>query len=64
VYLTVVYDLERRVVLWVGDGRTEDAVQTYFTEELGKRRCRTLEIVCMDMWRPTPTWCGHTPPRP
>jgi transposase len=33
VYLTVVYDLERRVVLWVGDGRTEDA-QTYFTEEL------------------------------
>jgi transposase len=42
VYLTVVYDLERRVVLWVGDGRTEDAVRTYFTEELGKRRCRTL----------------------
>jgi len=50
VYLTVVYDLERRVVLWVGDGRTEEAVATYFTEELGKRRCRTLQIVCMDMW--------------
>jgi hypothetical protein len=30
------------VVLWVGDGRTEDAVETYFTEELGTRRCRTL----------------------
>ena len=50
VYLTVVYDLERRVVLWVGDGRTEDAVQIYFTQELGARRCRTLQIVCMDMW--------------
>jgi transposase len=50
VYPTAVYDLERRVVLWVGDGRTEDAVQTYFTEELGTRRCRTLQIVCMDMW--------------
>jgi hypothetical protein len=36
------YDLERRVVMWVGDGRTEDAVETYFTEELGTRRCRTL----------------------
>jgi transposase len=50
VYLTVVYDLERRVVLWVGDGRTEDAVRIYFTEELGPRRCRTLQVVCMDMW--------------
>ena len=26
VYLTVVYDLERRVLLWVGDERTEEAV--------------------------------------
>jgi transposase len=25
VYLTVVYDLERRVLLWVGDDRTEEA---------------------------------------
>jgi transposase len=50
VYLTVVYDLERRVVLWVGDGRTEDAVRIYFTEELGPRRCRSLQVVCMDMW--------------
>ena len=23
------------MVLWVGDGRTEDAVEAYFTEELG-----------------------------
>jgi transposase len=34
----------------VGDGRTEDAVRTYFTQELGKRRCRTLQVVCLDMW--------------
>src|SRR5262249_35239313 len=27
VYLTVVYDLERRVLLWVGDERTEEAVK-------------------------------------
>jgi transposase len=52
VYLTVVYDLERRVLLWVGDGRTEEAVQRFFTEELGRRRCRTLRVVCMDMWTP------------
>ena len=50
VYLTVVYDLERRVLLWVGDDRTEKAVRPFFTEELGARRCRTLQVVCMDMW--------------
>jgi transposase len=50
VYLTVVYDLERRVLLWVGEDRTQEAVQKFFTEELGKRRCSTLQVVCMDMW--------------
>ena len=50
VYLTVVYDLERRVVLWVGDDRTEEAVKPFFTKEMGARRCHTLRVVCMDMW--------------
>ena len=50
IYLTVVYDLERRVLLWVGEDRTEEAVKKFFTEEMGKRRCRTLRVVCMDMW--------------
>ena len=52
VYLTVVYDLERRVLLWVGDDRTEEAVRPFFSEEMGKRRCQTLRVVCMDMWAP------------
>jgi transposase len=50
VYVTVVYDLERRVLLWVGDNRTEEAVRPFFTKEMGKRRCQTLQVVCMDMW--------------
>ena len=37
VYLTVVYDLERRVLLWVGEDRTEEAVRKFFTEEMGRR---------------------------
>jgi transposase len=52
VYLTVVYDLERRVLLWVGEDRTEDAVRPFFTKEMGPRRCQTLRVVCMDMWAP------------
>jgi transposase len=50
VYLTVVYDLERRVLLWVGEDRTAEAVKKFFIQELGKRRCSTLQVVCMDMW--------------
>ena len=50
VYLTVVYDLERRVLLWAGDDRTEEAVRPFFTQEMGRRRCHTLPVVCMDMW--------------
>ena len=52
VYLTVVYDLERRVLLWVGGERTEEAVRPFFTQEMGRRRCQTLRVVCMDMWAP------------
>lgn len=50
VYLTVVYDLDRRVLIWVGNDRTEEAVRPFFTEEMGARRCHTLRVVCMDMW--------------
>ena len=49
VYLTVVYDLERRVLLWVGDDRTEEAVKPFFTKAMGRRRCATLRVVCVDM---------------
>jgi transposase len=34
----------------VGEDRTEEAVRKFFTEEMGCRRCRTLQVVCMDMW--------------
>jgi len=52
VYLTVVYDLERRILLWVGEDRTAEAVKKFFIAEMGRRRCRTLQVVCMDMWAP------------
>ena len=48
-YLTVVYDLERRVLLWVGQDRTTETLASFF-RELGPRRCRTVHTVCMDMW--------------
>ena len=40
-YLTVVYDLERRTLLWVGEDRTEQTLRKFFSQ-LGRRRCRTF----------------------
>lgn len=48
-YLIVVYDLEHRVLLWVGKDRTEEALAPSFTE-LGPRRAATIRVVCFDMW--------------
>jgi transposase len=50
-YLTVVYDLERGVLLWVGEDRTEETLTRFFAE-LGRRRSATIQVVCLDMWRP------------
>jgi transposase len=50
-YLTVVYDLERGRVVWVGKDRDEATVQRFFAW-LGTRRARAIRVVCCDMWRP------------
>jgi transposase len=63
VYLTVVYDLERRVVLWVGEGRTEEAVRKFFTGAMGRRRCHSLQVVCMDMWAAYAKLVSHYAPQ-
>ena len=44
-YLTVVYDLERRTLLWVGEDRTEQTLREFFSE-LGRRRLRSLPQLC------------------
>jgi transposase len=50
-YLTLVYDLERGELVWVGKDRTAETVAGFF-EELGPRRCKCLQAVSLDMWRP------------
>jgi len=50
-YLTVVYDLERGVLLWVGEDRRGEALVRFFTP-LGRRRSATIQVVCLEMWKP------------
>jgi len=50
-YLTLVYDLERHRLVWAGEGRTRDTIAGFF-RWLGRRRGRSVQIVCCDMWDP------------
>lgn len=50
-YLTLVYDLERGQLVWVGKERTKDTLRAFF-DELGKRRSAHIKAVSMDMWAP------------
>lgn len=47
-YATVVLDADTRQVLWVGEGRSREAVRPFF-EWLGPQRCAQVEAVAMDM---------------
>jgi transposase len=48
-YLTIVYDLERACVVWVGRDRDSATMERFFTW-LGPRRARAIHTVCCDMW--------------
>jgi transposase len=48
-YATVIMDAETRRVLWVGKGHRREDVRPFF-EWLGKRRCKRIQAVGMDMW--------------
>jgi len=50
-YLTLVHDLERSELVWIGKERTTATVEAFF-DALGPRRSGTIEAVCMDMWAP------------
>lgn len=51
VYVTNVYDLVHKRLLWSGEDRTQGTLQAFF-DFLGAERCAKLEGVCCDMWQP------------
>ena len=51
VYVTNVYDLKSRRLLWSGEGRAKETLEGFF-DWFGKERTEQLEGVCCDMWQP------------
>jgi len=49
-YLTLVYDLERGRLIWVGTDRSKATLEAFF-DALGGRRCQHLQAVVLDMWK-------------
>jgi len=47
-YATVITDAETQRVLWVGEGKSREAIRPFFTQ-LGPEGCRQIEAVAMDM---------------
>lgn len=48
-YVTVVYDLERARVLWVGKGKGRKTIDRFFKEELSQYQKKKIEWGCCDM---------------
>lgn len=55
-YATVVYDLKRSQVLWVGKDRRKETLDRFF-EQLPEKVRRGIECLTMDMWKPYRASC-------
>jgi len=54
IYHTQVYDLDRKVLLWSGEGRSEDTLRRFF-DDYGVENLKQVSAVCCDMWKPYAT---------
>ncbi|RLC78134.1 MAG: ISL3 family transposase, partial [Chloroflexi bacterium] len=50
-YLTLVLDLERTRVVWVGKGRGKTTLDAFF-DEIGEEVAHTIVSIAIDMWDP------------
>ena len=50
-YLTNVYDLQTKKLIWSGEGRNAETLSQFFNF-LGEERASQLQGICCDIWRP------------
>jgi transposase len=48
-YVTVVYDLERSCVVWVGEGKARETIDRFFQEQLSTEQREQIQWACCDM---------------
>jgi transposase len=50
-YVTIVSDVDRKMVIWVSEGNSEESLNEFF-RILGPERCAKIETVSKDLWKP------------
>lgn len=50
-YLTNVYDLKAKRLIWSGEGRSEETLREFF-DFFGEQRAKQLRGICCDIWMP------------
>lgn len=49
-YLTNVYDLHSKTLIWSGEGRTKETLRSFY-QYFGSERTANLQGICCDMWQ-------------
>ena len=63
VYVTNVYDLERKRLVWSGEGRKQETLEAFF-DYLGPEKTAALEGICATCGNPTSTSSRTVRPKP
>lgn len=50
-YVTNIYDLKTKRLIWSGEGRSEETLREFF-DFFGEQRAKKLQGICCDMWMP------------
>ena len=48
-FITVVYDLKRSCVVWVGEGKGKETIDFFFTNKLSAHQRSKIKVACCDM---------------
>ncbi len=48
-YITVVYDLDRSCVVWVGEGKARETIDRFFNKQLSDYQRKKIKWACCDM---------------
>jgi len=51
VYLTNVYDLKEKRILWSGEGRNKNTINEFY-KDVGHKLNASVTAICCDMWQP------------
>ena len=61
-YITIVSDIDRKMVIWVSEGNDKDSLDEFF-KILGPDRCAQIETVSKDMHKPYIASCNEYIPQ-